>query len=203
MDLSERECAHVLGLAETAVRRLVKRGELPAARIGDDRRIGRVDLLEWALARGVSVPPDLFAARGDTGLGPALLRGALVGPSADWREALAALPFPDRLRAVLEARLGRTIRIDERGVGLPRPRAPLILPVDAPRLYVASVASPQPIAGGPPASIALVVVCPDVRTHLAVTSRLATALGDAAVVDALRSGGDREIAAALLEARGR
>jgi len=206
MDLFMRDCARLLGMPEPAVRRVIKAGALRALRVQDEPRVGRVDLLEWAMRSGVRVLPELFAASdaGFSELGPAYARGGLhdVG-DVPWTEALGSLGLDRRDADVLATRAGHGFVIDERGVALPQPRAPLVAALEAPSLHVLRRPAPAPLPGAaarPEAWLLFAVVSPTIRGHLSVLARLAWLVADDAFIDLFRGPvTDDRIALALEE----
>lgn len=165
------------------MRRAIRVGGLPSLRVQDEPRVGRVDLLEWAMQRGLRVAPELFA-RADAGhsaLGPALGRGGWrdVG-DAPWAEAIAPLEL---------ARPARCFAVDPRGVAMPRPRAPVVGTQDEPVLHVLRRSAPARLPGageGPEAWVLFLLLTPTIRAHLAALTRLAWHLAGEELVDALR-----------------
>jgi hypothetical protein len=205
MDLSMRDCARLLGMQEAAVRRAIKAGDLSSLRVQDEPRVGRVDLLEWAMRAGVRVLPELFAA-GDAGfsaLGPAYAKGGLhdVG-DVPWSEALGLLGLGAQDTDAIRSRAGRSFQVDDRGVALPRSRAPFVAGLEAPALHVLRRSSPAPLPdaeAGLQAWLLCAVVSPTIRGHLAVLARLAWLVADDAFVDLFRGPVSPERVVAALE----
>lgn len=204
MDLFMRDCARLLGVQESAVRRAVKAGDLASLRVQDEPRVGRVDLLEWAMRTGVRALPDLFAA-GDSGfsaLGPAYARGGLhdVG-DLPWSEALDLLALGRHDTEAIRSRAGRSFVVDDRGVALPRPRAPFVAALEAPALHVLRRHSPAPLpnAETAPSWLVCAIVSPTIRAHLAVLARLAWLAADDAFIDLFRGTVSPERVVAALE----
>jgi PTS system nitrogen regulatory IIA component len=186
MDLFMRECARLIELPESDVRRLVRQDALPAYRLHDRHRIGRVDLLEWGIARRHRISPLLFPSSAETsedGLRRALEAGG-IGPLAPggWEAALGSVPgLPADVRPALLARLGRAFVALSDGIAIPRPRSPLVGAVDAPRLVGGYLDPPLELPGAGPARpvwLVFILVCPAVRLHLEILARLAFALHD-------------------------
>jgi len=178
-------------------------GSLPALRVQDEPRVGRVDLLEWAMGRGLRALPELFAA-GDAGfsaIGPAYARGGLADVGdVPWIEALASAGISGRDEGALGARAERAFTVDHRGVALPRPRNPFVTAVEAPVLHVLRRPAPAPLGGLGQAWLLFAIVSPTVRSHLAVLARLAWLVADEAFFDLFRGPEtDERIALALEE----
>ena len=55
MQLTTRDAARLLGVPEPTVDRWLRTGELQAVRVNDQYRLNRIDLLEFASARGLEV----------------------------------------------------------------------------------------------------------------------------------------------------
>ena len=61
MNLSVRDAAGLLNVAEKTIYRWIKQGVIPAYQINDQYRFNRAELLEWATSRKISVSPEIFA----------------------------------------------------------------------------------------------------------------------------------------------
>src|SRR5512139_313927 len=60
MQLTSREAARLLGVAEPALERWIRDGDLAATRVNDQFRLNPTDLLEFAAARNLDVSPALL-----------------------------------------------------------------------------------------------------------------------------------------------
>jgi PTS system nitrogen regulatory IIA component len=210
-DLSVRDVARLLAVAEKTVHRWVRDGEIPCYRLRGDVRFNRVELQEWAQERGHAVAPDLFGdVTPDGPLSAALARGgiarALPGTTRDEvLDAVAALPGvpPEIDRRLLADVLRARERLGSTGLGhglaIPHPRDPLVLHVTAPVLLLALLAQPVDFGApdGQPVTTLFVILAPGVQDHLQTLSRLAFVLHDAEV---LRLLAERAPDAALLDA---
>lgn len=191
-ELSVREVARLLGVAEKSVWRWVRAGEIPHTRLREDVRFNRVELQEWALANRLALPPEAAGGGPAESLAEALARGGVARdvPGATREEVLAAVaelpgvpPGVDRglLRALLlsRERLGST-GLGE-GVAFPHPRDPLVLGVSAPTVLLAFPARPVDFGAldGKPVTAVFTLLTPTVQAHLATLSRLAYVLHDA------------------------
>lgn len=197
--LDLRSAAKFLGVDDSTLARWIRRGEISARRVHDQWQLDRFDLLEFAAARGISVPPEMLAEPDEDG--PALPRlsdavragGVQHGvPGTDkasvLRAVVDALRLPagvDRgfLHQMLLARehLGSTGL--GQGVAIPHPRNPILLRVPAPMVAVSYLA--QPIAydalDGAPVHTLFTLVSRSMRVHLHLLAVLAAALRDPAV----------------------
>jgi PTS system nitrogen regulatory IIA component len=197
-DLSVREVARLLGVAEKTVWRWVRAGEIPHIRLREDVLFNRVELQEWALSAGHPLPPEAAGAGPSDALADAIARGGIArGLAGDTREtilaAVAALPgVPagvDRalLRDLLVSRerLGSTAL--RGGIAFPHPRDPLVLGARTPTVLLAFPARPVDFGApdGAPVTALFTILSPTVQAHLATLSRLAYALHDPALRAAL------------------
>ncbi|HUX38816.1 MAG TPA: PTS sugar transporter subunit IIA [Rectinemataceae bacterium] len=214
MQVSIRVAARVLDVDEDRVYRMIKQNGLPAIRVGEDWRIDRAELLEWATGRGMKVSPDLFDASGNSGP-PSLLESLLAGgilrgiPGEDAAAVLRAvvdrLSLPedvdrDYLYEVIIARedLGST-GIGE-GIAIPHVRDPLVLTVARPivTLCFLEKAVDFRAVDGLPVDVLFAIVCPTVKDHLHLLSRLGYALRDEGFRSAVRArASDGDLIAAL------
>ena len=197
-DLSVREVARLLGVAEKTIWRWVRKGEIPHIRLREEVFFNRVELQEWALASGQPLPPEAAGAAPSDALADALARGGVGrGLPGDTREAVlaavAALPgVPpgiDRalLRDLLVARERHGSTALAEGIAFPHPRDPLVLGARAPVVLLAFPAHPVDFGApdGKPVSALFTILSPTVQAHLVTLSRLAYALHDAPLRAAL------------------
>jgi nitrogen PTS system EIIA component len=190
-ELSVREVARLLGVAEKTVWRWVRAGEIPHTRLREDVLFNRVELQEWALSAGHPLPPEAAGHGPSEGLAEALTRGGIARdlPGTTREEVLAAVAgLPgvpagvDRalLRALLlsRERLGSTGMGD--GLAFPHPRDPLVLGAPSPTVLVAFLAAQVDFGAldGKPVSTLFTILTPTVQAHLATLSRLAYVLHD-------------------------
>jgi nitrogen PTS system EIIA component len=203
MHLTLRQAARYLDVTETVLERWAERGELPASRVNDQYQFNRVDLLEWAAQRHLTVAPELLAEPGShpddlPGLAACVRDGGIhYGvPGADkerlLRRIVDAVPLPPEIDRpfLLEMLLGRE-RMGSTGLGngiaIPHPREPIVLRVERPRVSICFPERPIDFEAidSRPVHTLFVIIAPSVRTHLAVLAVIATALHDPGVVASL------------------
>jgi PTS system nitrogen regulatory IIA component len=199
MHLDLRDAAQLLGVDESTLHKWVRRGELSARRVHDQYRFDRVDLLEFASARGIQVPPELVGGldRGQPlpSLADAVRAGGVHAdvPGTDKAAVLAAviqaLPVPPGVdRSFLLQMLLAREQVGSTGLGngiaFPHPRNPVILRVPSPLVMVSYLAQPVDFDAldGKPVHTLFTLVTPSVRVHLHLLAMLATALHDPEVL---------------------
>lgn len=191
-ELSVREVARLLGVAEKTIWRWVRAGEIPHTRLREDVRFNRVDLQEWALTHGHALPPEAAGNGPSEGLADAIARGGIGRdlPGATREELLAAVAqLPGVPAGVDRALLGTLLVSRERlgstglgeGIAFPHPRDPLVLGTAATVVLVAFPSRPVDFGApdGKPVTTLFTILAPTVQAHLATLSRLAYALHDA------------------------
>jgi nitrogen PTS system EIIA component len=193
MDLSVREAARLLAVSEDTVLKWIREESLPSRLVRRQPRLNRVELQEWASARGHRVSPELFqaGAEGTPSLGAALARGGIHRglPGARREEVLEALtelvgipPEVDRklLYQLLLARESLSCTGVGRGIALPHPRDPLVLGLREPCVLLSFLEHPVDFGAldGEPARAVFLLLSPSVRAHLQILARLAHALHD-------------------------
>jgi PTS system nitrogen regulatory IIA component len=196
MHLSLRDAARFLGVDDGTLYKWARKGEVPAQLVNDQYRFDQVDLLEFAGARGIEVPPERLAPAGTRPeelprLADAVRAGGVHGGIAapDKASALRAvaerLPLPpgveaDFLYQMLLAReqLGSTGL--GHGIAIPHPREPIVLRVTAPAVAVCYLAAPIDFdaVDGRPVHTLFTLISPSVRVHLHLLAVLAAALRD-------------------------
>ncbi|MEI6385049.1 MAG: PTS sugar transporter subunit IIA [Spirochaetota bacterium] len=218
MQVSVKKAAEVLGVYEDQVYRWIKQGEMPAVGVGEEWRVDRAELLEWATGRGMKVDPSLFEG-GSRGQGelPTLLGalgsgGIVRGLGGDdqgsvLRSVVDCLPLPedvdrDYLYEIMLARenLGST-GIGE-GIAIPHVRDPLVFHVPEQTVTLCFLERPVDFKAidGKPVDTIFAIVSPTVRDHLHILSRLGYALRDEAFRRTLRSGAGRDELFSILSA---
>jgi nitrogen PTS system EIIA component len=196
VQLTVRDLAKLLNVAEKTIYRWVKQGTLPVYRIQDQYRFDRTEILEWASARRVPVSPDaLTEPAGSHGervsLVEALRSGGIfyrLGGSSK-REALRSflevLPLPSATERgpLLDALVARE-ELASTGVGdgvaIPHARHPIVLDVERSVLALGFLEEPLDFHAldGRPVHALFLLICPTVRAHLHLLSRLSFALRD-------------------------
>jgi PTS system nitrogen regulatory IIA component len=210
MQLTVQEASKFLDVSESTVTRWIKQRGLPAQHVGGHFRFNRAELLEWAAANKVKVSLDLFDS-GETdheaipSLAEALEAGGVFYDleGADRERALRALvqvlPLPERIDRELlfqlfMAREASASTAIGGGIAVPHARNPLILRVERPLVVLCYLARPVDFAAldGKPVQVFFSLICPTMRSHLQVLSRLSFALHDAQFKDAVMRQASRD-----------
>lgn len=212
MQLTVREVSRFFNVSESTVSRWIGQRGLPAQHVGGRYRFNRAELLEWATANKIRVAVEMFDdLEADDGppptLSQALEAGGIVphlpGDTRDsaLRALIAELPLPegvDReflLRLFMAREAAATTAIGE-GIALPHVRNPMVLHVSRPMVTLCYLEQPVDFGAldGKPVQVLFSLICPTMRSHLQVLSRLSFALHDAGFKNAvMRQGGREEI----------
>ena len=218
MQLSVRDVVSLFKVPEKTVYHWIKENEMPAVKVGEQYRFGRTELLEWAMARQIKVPSDIFnESEGVSGSLPGFAAALAIGGvfsgvvAKDRESALRAvvrnMTLPedvdrDFLYDVLLAReaLGSTGMGD--GIAIPHVRNPMVLQVPCAVASLTLLAEPVEFGAvdGKPVYALFSLISPTVRAHLHLLSRLAFTLRDEGFRGAIMG---RAPAAEILEAAGR
>lgn len=211
MFLKVNDLAAAIGVDEKTVLGWIKSKGLPAHKQDDRYRVNRVDLLEWATIHNVTIPPDLFAASGETSDRPrisdALVQGGIYydvpgdTPETALREVVSRLELPpsmdpDFLLQTLLAReaLGSTALGN--GIAIPHVRSPIVGQTGESAISLCFLKNPIDFDAidGKPVTILFTLVTPNVKVHLHLLAKLAYLLHDAHLQDLLhRPGSETEI----------
>ena len=206
MDLSVREVARLLEVSEKTVHRWLREKAIPAHRLHDQTRFNRVEIQEWAAARGLRITPATPGPGGEHGafssLRDAVERGGVYFnvPGTTPEEALAAITrlpgIPDGVNRSLlcELLVGREALTSTGiggGIAIPHPRDPLVMQVQEPIVLVSFLERPVDFRAidGVPVRILITLLSPAVRIHLELLSRLSYALHDRALLKLLKKPG--------------
>ena len=204
MELDIKAAAALMGVAEKMVYRWIRDQGLPAHCINEQYHFNRAELLEWATAQGVRVSPAMFAATDpsippSSGLAAALMAGGIHYEiaAADKQAALAAaiglMPVPedvdrDLLLDIILAResLGSTGLGD--GIAIPHVRNPIVMHIPQPLVTLCFLKTPVAFdaVDGQPVHTLFTIICPAIKSHLHLLSRLAYALRHPGFAEAIR-----------------
>ncbi len=210
MQLTVREASQFLNVSEATVVRWIKQRGLPAQQVGGRYRFHRAELLEWATANRVKVSLEMFD-RFETNeeavptLAEALEAGGIHYQVEDTskdralRALVEVLPLPDGidrellLRLFLARESFASTAIGD-GIALPHVRNPIVLHVARPMLTLCFLKRPVDFgaADGKPVHVLFSSICPTMRSHLQMLSRLSYALHDARFKEVVTRQGKRE-----------
>jgi PTS system nitrogen regulatory IIA component len=194
MQLTIRDIAKFLKVSESTIARWIKQRGLPAQEVGGRYRVNRAELFEWATANDVKVSLELFDhLETDSEPMPSLVEALeaggifyrLQGMSKDraLRALVQVLPLPegiDReliLRLFLAREASASTAIGD-GIALPHVRNPMVLHVERPMVTLCFLEKAVDFGAldGKPVHALFSLVCPTMRSHLQMLSRLAYAL---------------------------
>lgn len=196
MELIVKDAAVIFGVSEKTIIGWIDRMHLPAYQVSGQYRFNQSELLEWATGCKVDVSTEIVKAADQEGGAPhrldeALRRGGIrhhVGgadKASILRSVVDFMTLPsevDRtfLYEVLLAResLGSTA-IGE-SIAIPHVRHPIVLHMSHPVINLCFLDHPLDFgaADGLPVDTLFTLVCPTVRAHQHLLSKLAFALKD-------------------------
>jgi len=210
MQLTVRDIAKLLSVSEKTIYRWAKKGEIPVYRFGDQYRFNRFEILEWATARKIDVAQDIaLASEANVGLLPSLV-DAIENGGIFYRvgghdgttalkfvvECLRLPPEADKesFHRILLAREELASTGVGDGIAIPHVRTPVILHIDAPQLALCFLEHPVEFGSldGQPVYALFTLICPTIKSHLHLLSRLAFALLDPDFKSAIRDRASRE-----------
>src|SRR5439155_992202 len=197
MQLTVRDVGKFLNVSEATVTRWIKQRGLPAQHVGGQYRFHRAEVLEWATANRIPVALEMFDQlepedEPAPNLAEALEAGgihyglAATDKASALRALVQLLPLPegiDReflLRLFLAREAAATTAIGG-GIALPHVRNPIVLNVTRPLVTLCFLERPVDFGAldGRPVQVLFSLICPTVRSHLQMLSRLSYALHDA------------------------
>jgi PTS system nitrogen regulatory IIA component len=196
MQLTVRDVSKYLNVSESTVTRWIKQRGLPSHHVGGQFRFHRAELLEWATANQLKVSAELFD-HPDTddelipNLPDALRAGGIFYSLDDstkeraLRALVDVLPLPESIDRneifqLFLARESLTTTAIGGGIALPHVRNPLVLHVEHPMVTLCFLkrAVDYGALDGKPVHVLFSLICPTMRSHLQLLSRLSYALRD-------------------------
>ncbi len=198
LQLTLREAARFLNVAEKTLERWADSGEVPAHRINDQCRFNAAELLEWANARNLPVSSGFFGGEEGEKALPSVAGALETGgvfhglPAADRESALramvGALRLPEgtdraMLQEVLLARESLGTTAVGGGIAIPHVRSPMLFGISLPAIALFFLERPVDFASPDrqPVHALFWLVAPTVKAHLRLLSRLASVLQDPGV----------------------
>jgi PTS system nitrogen regulatory IIA component len=209
VNLTVRDAAKLLRTSERVVHQWIRERSIPFRRVNDHYRFHRSELLEWATSRGIRVAPEEFHEPDANGsvlprLHEALETGGVHYdvPATDAASLLRAVversPIEEADRGTICDFLVAREALGSTGVGegiaIPHVRNPIVLHIPRPAVTLCFLRQPVEFAAidGKPVHTVFSVVSPTIRNHLALLSRIAAALHDAAFKQAILGRAPRE-----------
>jgi len=196
MQLTVRDVSKFLNVTESTVTRWIKQRGLPSQYVGGQYRFHRVDLLEWATANRIKVSLEVFDhLEAEDESSPSLVKALELGgifyglqdtnKESALRAIVQVLPLPDGVdrellfRLFLAREASATTAIGD-GVALPHVRNPIVLYVQHPVVTLGFLERPVDFGAldGKPVQVLFTLICPTIRSHLRMLSRLSFALHD-------------------------
>lgn len=193
MQLTVKDTAKALNVAEKTVYRWIQSGGLPAYRVAGQYRINRAMLFDWATSKRINFSPSEPLQEPETlplpTLAEALQEGGIHyrvhgGNKDDLLKSVAGLlKLPDTVNreVLLHALLARE-QLQSTGVGdgiaLPHVRNPAVVDITTPMICLCFLEAPVEFGAldGKPVKTLFVPLSPNVRIHLHLLSRISFAL---------------------------
>jgi len=209
MQMTVKDAAKALNVADKTVYRWIQSGGLPAYRVAGQYRINRAMLFDWASSKRINFSmedqlkeaakmrlPTLAEALQDGGIHyrvagatkPDLLK-AVVG--------LLRLPDTVNREVLLQALLARE-QLQSTGVGdgvaLPHVRNPAVVEIGTPMVCLCFLEAPVEYGAldGKPVKVLFAPLSPNVRVHLHLLSRISFAVRDSKFKSLLAAEGRRD-----------
>lgn len=219
MNLSVKDAARLLAVADKTIYRWIKQKIVPAYKINESYRFNRAELLEWATSRRMGISPEAFSEPEMDSLPLPLLSEALETGGVFYRiegrtrdevltDVVAHLRLPedvdrDYLCRVLIAREAISSTAIGNGIAIPHPHNPVLVHITRPTLTLCFLENPVDFKSldGQPVRVLLTLISPTVRVQLHMLSKLGFILMDQEFMQTLQQEQSREkIFAALIEA---
>ena len=209
MQMTVKDAANALNVAEKTVYRWIQSGGLPAYRVAGQYRINRAMLFDWATSKRINFSATEPAKDPENAplptLAAALQEGGIhyrVGGTTKTeilKALVGLLKLPDQVNRdfLLQALIARE-QLQSTGVGdgiaLPHVRNPAVLEITTPMICLCFLEAPVEFGAldGKPVKVLFTPLSPNVRIHLHLLSRISFALRDPKFKDLLAGEGRRD-----------
>ncbi len=219
MNLAVKDAAKLLSVSEKTIYRWIKQNIVPAYKVHEIYRFNRAELLEWATSRRMGVAVDAFSEPESISEKIPTLHDALDAGGVFYRiegktreevlaNAVCHVHLPeefdrDYLVQVLVSREHLASTGIGEGIAIPHPRSPGLLNITRPKVALCFLEKPVDFFAldNHLVKILLLIITPNLRTHLHLLSRLGFVLRDRKFRKTLDDGEGREkIFSALADA---
>lgn len=208
MTLNVRDTAILLNVSEKTIYRWISQQKLPASRIGDQYRLNRAELLEWATVNQVKISPKIFDKDGPEGIvslesglriGGVFYRVGGADKESVIKEVVQVMPLPEEVdrQYLLEVLLAResmgSTGIGD-GIAIPHVRNPIVMHISKPMVSLCFLENAIDFNAidRKPVHTLFTIVSPTIRAHLNLLSSLAYALRDSEFAAVISGQGLRE-----------
>ncbi len=195
MQMTVKDAAQALNVAEKTVYRWIQSGGLPAYRVAGQYRINRAMLFDWATSKRINFTLEESTKAAAEAPLPALVDALQAGgihyrvggatKAEVLKSVVSLLRLPDSVdRDFLLQALTAREQLQSTGVGdgiaLPHIRNPAVLDIATPMVCLCFLEAPVEFGAldGNPVKVLFVPVSASVRTHLHLLSRISFALRD-------------------------
>lgn len=211
MQLTVRAVSKLFNVSEKTVYRWIEQDDLPATLIDGHYGFNRGELVEWATARHISVPDEVFKGKNENNVAtlPSLAETLQAGgifhgiqganKAAVLRAAVDAMPLPPEVdRHLLWQMLFARESLQSTGVGegiaIPHVRNPMVLHVPRPMITLCFLEPAVDFGAldGKPVYALFSLITPSPRVHLHLLSRLAFALRNPGFKELIAQRGKQE-----------
>ena len=194
MPLFIKDIAGFFNVPEKAIYRWINERHLPVHQVNHQYRFDPAELFEWAIMTGTQVSPDIFFDKKSESLpniAEAFQEGEIFhGVEGSARESVL-MEVVKRMRlsedvdresltqVLLKRKALRVVGIGN-GIAIPHVRGPIILHLPRPMITLCFLKNPVDfgVFEGQSITALFTLVCPTVRTHLHLLSRLGFVLQD-------------------------
>ena len=209
MQMTVKDAAQALNVAEKTVYRWIQSGGLPAYRVAGQYRINRAMLFDWATSKRINFSATEPAKDPENAplptLAAALQEGGIhyrVGGTTKTeilKALVGLLKLPDQVNRdfLFQALIARE-QLQSTGVGdgiaLPHVRNPAVLEITTPMICLCFLEAPVEFGAldGKPVKVLFTPLSPNVRIHLHLLSRISFALRDPKFKSLLAGEGRRD-----------
>lgn len=218
MQLTLRQVAELFNVSENTVTRWLQEENLPVHKVKAQYRFDRAELLEWAAVTQRVISPEIYAMdNGDmvqqVSLADAVRQGGVATsvPGVNRKEVLEqiinSLPIDGSVdrETLLELVLAREdVGSTEvgKGIAVPHPRYPMIIPGCAALVRICYLDHPLPPNGsGAPIDVMFLSICPTVHIHLQMLAKITNMLSSVDFLRLLAARADAETLIKAIEIR--
>jgi len=210
MNLNVKDAARLLSVSEKTIYRWIKQDLVPVYKVHESYRFNRAELLEWAGSRRRGVSGDAFEEPEAEDSPLPTLAEALEAGGVCYRiqgttreevitNAVAHLRLPEEvdlqnLTKTLITREQLAPTAIGQGIAIPHPRSPGLLNIARTSVTLCFLEQPVDFCAldGQPVTILLLIIAPNLRSHLHLLSKLGFVLRNSALRQALQQQQGRE-----------
>ena len=194
MELSFKDIVKIFAVREETVNEWIEKKHMPCIKANEQYRFNYIELLDWAIEEKIRLTPGLLALEDNENYNHDVLYQSLTAgsiyydvsgdtPEEVLKSIVEVLPLPQGLnkKSLWQMLVAREKLVSTgvgHGIAIPHVRNPVVLSLEKPSITLCFLKKPVDFKAldGEPVFVLFTLLCPSIKQHLSILSRLAFCL---------------------------